>query len=53
MDKSQLENRLRELQQEYQKGMALIEDTKAKMLRIEGAMIQLQELLKSNGKQGY
>lgn len=47
MTTSELENKIRELQQEHSKGMVLIEETKAKVFRIEGAIIQLQELLKN------
>lgn len=47
MDKSRLEERLKDLEQEHRKGMKLIENTKAQVLRIEGAMIQLKELLQS------
>ena len=46
MESEKLTLKIKELQQEYQKGIALIEDTKAKMFRIEGAIIQLQELMK-------
>jgi hypothetical protein len=46
MKREKLEERLQELQEEHQKGLALIEDTRVKVLRIEGAMIQIKEFLK-------
>lgn len=46
MKPEKIEGKIRELQQEYQKGLALLQETQSKMLRIEGAIIKLQELLK-------
>jgi len=46
MESENIERKIKDHQQEYRKGAALIEDTKARMLRIEGAIIQLQELMR-------
>jgi hypothetical protein len=46
MDAQVLEKKIKELQQEYQRGQNILQDTQAKMLRIEGAIIKFQELLK-------
>lgn len=46
MTPEKIENEIEKLQQEFQKGAALVRDTQERMLRIEGAIIKLQEILK-------